>query len=137
MWRQLARESLEAAFQTRYIQLGGVGEWARHYRFLADSGYQLDFAMPDLRIGVEINGGQWQISGHSSGRGLHRDADKQNRALVAGWSIFWLTTDMLDAHGDPVHVQRVVDVVRRKSELRASLARSLATRLDWSFEEEG
>lgn len=103
---------LQAAFETLYRQLGGVGEWEHNYRFMPGRKLELDYAMPPLRIGVEVNGGQWVKSGHSSGRGLHRDADKQNLAIVAGWTIFWLTTDMLTKEAAPLHVGRIVDYVR-------------------------
>lgn len=107
-----AMTPLQAAFETLYRQLGGVGEWEYNYRFLPGRRYELDYALPAIRVGIEVNGGQWVKSGHSSGRGLHRDADKQNRAIEAGWRIFWLTTDMLSPNANPEHVARIVRYVR-------------------------
>ena len=103
---------LQAAFETLYRQLGGVGEWEYNYRFLPGRRYELDYALPAIKTGVEVNGGQWMKSGHSSGRGLHRDADKQNLAILHGWVVFWLTTDMLSPAAAPVHVGRVVEYVK-------------------------
>ena len=103
---------LQAAFETLYRQLGGVGEWEYNYRFLPGRRYELDYALPAIRVGIEVNGGQWVKSGHSSGRGLHRDADKQNRAIEAGGCIFWLTTDMLSPNANPEHVARIVRYIR-------------------------
>lgn len=107
---------LQAAFETLYRQLGGVGEWRYNYRFLPGRRYELDYALPAIRVGVEVQGGQWAKgkSGHSSGRGLHRDADKQNRAIEAGWRIFWLTTDMLSPNANPEHVARIVRYVKER-----------------------
>lgn len=105
---------LQAAFETLYRQLGGVGEWEYNYRFLPGRRYELDYALPAIRVGVEVNGGQWMKSGHSSGRGLHRDADKQNHAVAAGWAVFWLTTDMLQPGSDPAHVERIVSYVKER-----------------------
>lgn len=106
--------SLQAAFETLYRQLGGVGEWEHNYRFMPGRKLELDYAMPPLRIGVEVNGGQWMKSGHSSGRGLHRDADKQNLAILYGWVVFWLTTDMLSPNANPEHVARIVRYVKER-----------------------
>ena len=49
---------LQAAFETLYRQLGGVGEWEYNYRFLPGRRYELDYALPAIRVGIEVNGGQ-------------------------------------------------------------------------------
>lgn len=108
----VAMTPLQTAFETLYRQLGGVGEWRYNYRFLPGRRYELDYALPAIKTGVEVNGGQWMKSGHSSGRGLHRDADKQNLAILHGWVVFWLTTDMLSPNANPEHVARIVRYVR-------------------------
>jgi hypothetical protein len=44
---------------------------------------------------LEVNGGQWVKSAHSSGRGLRRDAEKQNAAVISGWRPIVVTADMV------------------------------------------
>lgn len=50
-------------------------------------GFEVDFALPDRKIGVEIEGGIWHRGGHSTGAGISRDIDKHNLALFTGWRI--------------------------------------------------
>lgn len=54
-----------------------------------------DFAWPAARVALEIQGGQWVKSGHSSGSGLDRDAAKALIAQLDGWALVALTERML------------------------------------------
>lgn len=51
--------------------------------------YRFDYAIPELKIGVEVNGGVWAKgnSGHSSGKGIMRDYEKSNLAQSLGWKV--------------------------------------------------
>ncbi len=65
------------------------------YEFHAERKWALDFAWPDHKVGIEINGNQWVKGGHNTGRGVQRDAEKGNAARFLGWRIFVLVTDHL------------------------------------------
>lgn len=88
--------TLENKFLDLWTLAGGkVEDWKRNLRFdLPESRMELDFAMPELKIAVEVNGGQGKgsESGHGNWKGLERDAKKQNRCVSKGWTLFWLTT---------------------------------------------
>ncbi|QQT60984.1 hypothetical protein I6I97_17435 [Sphingobacterium multivorum] len=51
--------------------------------------YRFDYAIPELKIGIEVNGGVWAKgnSGHSSGKGIMRDYEKSNLAQSLGWKV--------------------------------------------------
>ncbi len=57
--------------------------------FSVDRLYRFDYAIPELKIGIEVNGGVWAKgnSGHSSGKGIMRDYDKSNLAQSLGWKV--------------------------------------------------
>lgn len=59
--------------------------------------YVYDFGVLDKLVLIECNGGTHMRgkSGHSSGAGIARDADKVNQAQVNGYNIFVLTNDKL------------------------------------------
>ena len=58
--------------------------------------FRLDFAHPETKIGIEINGGIYQRnSGHSSIKGLERDYEKACTAAILGWRIFPLSKSMI------------------------------------------
>ena len=56
--------------------------------------YRLDFAHPDSRTGIEIQGGVYNRGRHVTGSGYERDCRKYNLAYTSGWTIFLLTSQM-------------------------------------------
>lgn len=73
--------------------------------------YRWDFIVGDLAI--EINGGSWIKSGHSTGTGLQRDYDKAYEALKAGYRPLSLTgKDVKSGEG----IQKVIQLMKVKSE---------------------
>jgi hypothetical protein len=69
-----------------------------------------DFFVPDANVLIECNGGTWSRgkSGHSSGSGIARDAEKVNAAQLNGYHIFVLTIDKLT----PEYVANVAQFCR-------------------------
>lgn len=104
--------TLENAFDTLWRQCGGLDvPWVKDYKFnLPNSGMELDRALPHLKIGIEIDGGQGQKSGHSNWEGLERDAKKINQCTFTQWQLFKLTTSMMTHE----HVQPIVEYINSK-----------------------
>lgn len=79
-------------YQDEFIQLIkmelGLEVWPEFY-FSTERLYRLDYAIPEHKIGIEVNGGIWAKgnSGHSSGTGILRDYEKSNLAQALGWKI--------------------------------------------------
>ncbi len=59
----------------------------REYRFHPTRKWRFDFAWPEQRLAVEIDGGTWVRGRHVSGGGSHNDRDKRNAAQLAGWRV--------------------------------------------------
>lgn len=59
------------------------------YFFTLERQYRFDYAIPELKIAIEQNGGIWSKgnSGHSSGKGIQRDMDKTALAASLGWTV--------------------------------------------------
>lgn len=57
--------------------------------------FALDYAWPDARLGVEVEGGIWSGGAHGRGSGILRDMEKQNVAVVLGWRILRFTPSHL------------------------------------------
>jgi len=66
------------------------------YRFNPDRRYRFDFCHLESRVAIEINGGRWVKSGHSSGKGLMRDYEKNNLATLDRWWVFYLCDDQIN-----------------------------------------
>jgi very-short-patch-repair endonuclease len=75
--------------------------------------YVADFAWPDARVVVEVQGGTWVKSGHSTGGGIQRDAIKQVTAAVGGWLVLPLTAQMVGEHSG-IWLPRVAAVIRQR-----------------------
>lgn len=87
--------SLEGRWLTRWRAAGGP-EPVRQYQFAPPRKWRFDFAFPDRKLAVEIQGGTWNGGGHSRGSGQRRDAEKFNAAARLGWRLMFWTTDMID-----------------------------------------
>jgi len=77
------------------LQLLGtlVEEWQVEYKFLSDRNFRFDFAWPEKKIALEVEGGTWTISRHTTGKGFEADCLKYNLAAVEGWRIIRATSE--------------------------------------------
>lgn len=67
-----------------------VGE--PEYRFHTDRRWRFDYAWSLYKIAIEIDGGQWQVTG----RDLSREAERNNEAQIAGWCVLHFTSEQID-----------------------------------------
>lgn len=97
MASELFSSDLAAAFRTIWKQLGGC-ELVSEYRFHPTRRWRFDFAIPDKKIALEIEGGIWTEgkSRHFTGTGYTGDCEKYNLATVVGWHVFRFTSLMWD-----------------------------------------
>jgi very-short-patch-repair endonuclease len=57
------------------------------YRFDDVRKFRFDFAWPDRKFAVELEGGIFSKGAHSRPLGILRDIDKGNLAVMKGWSV--------------------------------------------------
>ena len=79
-----------------FAMFGDELPFEREYRFHPARRWRFDFAWPDRRVAVEIDGNAW----HVRGGGRHaQDADreKHNEAVLAGWAVFHLSPQQITA----------------------------------------
>ena len=70
----------------------------REHRFCEGRKWAFDFAWPETKIAVEIEGGTaFGRSRHSKGQGFVNDCQKYNAAARLGWKVFRFTTEMVMA----------------------------------------
>lgn len=83
------------------------------YRFHPERKWRLDYAWPDARVGVEVNGNAWGVKG--GGRhGKAADLEKMNAAQALGWAVFQFTPQMLEL--EPVScVSMVVEAINERT----------------------
>lgn len=57
--------------------------------------YAYDFAIPDLKILIDIQGGTWVNGRHNRAQGMNGDCEKNNLAQFDGYSTFIFTGDQV------------------------------------------
>lgn len=67
----------------------------REARFHPTRKWKIDFAWPDRKIGVEIEGLTWHAGRHTRGSGFEKDCEKYGEAVILGWRILRVTADMV------------------------------------------
>lgn len=66
-------------------------ECVREYRFHPTRQWRFDYAIPDLRIAIEIDGGIWINGRHNRASGYLGDMEKFNTAATLGWVVLKFT----------------------------------------------
>lgn len=70
-----------------------LGKVHPEFRFDENRKWRFDFAIPQVRVALEIEGGIWRAGRHNRGKGMQGDMDKYNSALVLGWRVFRFSTE--------------------------------------------
>jgi very-short-patch-repair endonuclease len=87
---------LERAFAFQ-VKAHGLPEPEREYRFLPPRRWRFDFAWPDARVAVEVEGGAFVQGRHTRGIHFERDAEKYSRAAIEGWCVIRATGNHVDS----------------------------------------
>lgn len=74
----------ELALQIRALDLP---EPIREYPAIKGRKFRFDFAWVERKLLVEVNGGTYTKGAHSTGRGIARDYEKANLAVLQGWRV--------------------------------------------------
>ena len=67
----------------------------KEYRFHPARKWRFDYAIPSIRMAIEVEGGVWTGGRHTSSRGFLGDMEKYNEAALAGWCLVRTTPDRL------------------------------------------
>lgn len=86
---------LEQAFATQ-VRMVGLPDPEREVKLSSEYAHRWDFVWPRYRLAVEINGGIWNVGGHSTGRGILRDMTKLRIATLAGYRSFQFDADAVE-----------------------------------------
>ena len=96
------------AFQLRVLGIQAV----REHRFAPPRRWRFDFAMPELLIAVEIEGGVWTGGRHTRGSGFVADAEKYAEAACLGWRVLRITGEHVRSGQGVKWLERLVALVR-------------------------
>ena len=90
--------ALSAGLDTIFVALlkrDRLPDPAAEYRFHPTRKWRFDFAWPDAKLALEVDGGVWTQGRHTRGAGWLKDAEKFNTAAVMGWRVLRVTPSTL------------------------------------------
>ena len=73
--------------------------------------YRADFAHPEARVTIEVQGGTWNRGRHVQATGYARDARKFNLCQLSDWQVFLLVTETAT---DKAVLQEIAEHIRSK-----------------------
>ena len=91
---KLQQESLSRLFLAHW-ERNELPTLTPEYQFHPTRKWKLDYALPELKIAVEIHGGTRKQGRHNRADGFAKDREKMNEAQAAGWLVIEITDVML------------------------------------------
>ena len=94
------------------IRHAGLPEPTREHAFAApERRWRLDFAWPDLKLAVEVEGMGATFGRHQRRSGFIKDCEKYEALLVRGWTLYRCPSAWIV--GREARVDEVIDVLRQ------------------------
>lgn len=108
--RKAMREQWENLLAA-HLKLKRVTGWEREYQFAQHIGrrWRFDFSFQELKLAVEVEGGEWVQGRHCRPRGFREDCDKYNAAAEAGWRVLRFVPAQIKSAEAVNQIQRIVD----------------------------
>lgn len=95
------------ALLAQQMEVLGIPEPAREYKFCLPRRWRFDFAWPSQRIAVEVEGGTWNYGRHQRPLGFENDCEKYNEAAFLGWRVFRFTKNMIESGDALATIQNI------------------------------
>lgn len=70
-------------------------ECVKEFKFHPVRKWRFDYALPEHKIALEVEGGVWTGGRHTSPKGFLGDMEKYNTATLMGWRVLRTTPDEL------------------------------------------
>ena len=70
-----------------WLEEMGLPPPVAEFRFAPPRRWRLDFAWPESRLALEVEGGVWVRGRHVRGAGFMRDMEKYNILCAMGWRL--------------------------------------------------
>lgn len=85
------------------------------YKFHESRRWRFDFAIPDLRIAIEVEGGIFIYGRHNHAASMLKDFEKYNTAAATGWKILKFTPRQLNEVQTFETIRSAVEYARKNT----------------------
>lgn len=93
-------------------------ECVKEFKFHPNRRWRFDYAIPEHKIAVEVEGGVWTNGRHTRPQGFLGDIEKYNTATLMGWRVFRTTpTDLVRTATLKMIKQAILGVYEPESSL--------------------
>lgn len=90
--------SAQEQIQEAFFRSHGLPEFVTEHQFAPPRRWRFDFAWPEHKIALEVEGGVWTEGRHTRGKGFLDDVEKYNEAVCLGWRVVrTVPTELLTA----------------------------------------
>jgi hypothetical protein len=69
------------------LQAEGFSGWTREHKFLPKRRFKFDFAFPEIKVAIEVEGGVFTRGRHVRPKGFIDDCFKYSMAAINGWLV--------------------------------------------------
>lgn len=80
----------------------------KEFKFHPKRRWRFDYAIPEHKIAVEVEGGVWTGGRHTRPQGFLGDIEKYNTATLMGWRVFRTTPDELLKTGTLILLKQAI-----------------------------
>lgn len=108
----------EMEYRFGAVAAGGPGKGLRAR--LTEAGlkdWRFDFAWPNLKLAVEVEGGAWVGGRHTRGKGFLEDLRKYQAAQMMGWTVYRTAGELIKS-GEAV--KTIEELIKACREARAA-----------------
>lgn len=71
------------------------GSVVKEYRFAPDRRFKADYALPQVKVLIEVEGGVFTSGRHTRGAGYISDLEKYNLAALLGFRVYRFTPEQV------------------------------------------
>lgn len=93
--RQNARKTPKTDMFTTLCRSDLQVECIKELKFHSQRRWRFDYAIPEYKIAIEVEGGVWTQGRHTRPQGFLGDVEKYNTATAMGWRLLRCTPDTL------------------------------------------
>ena len=106
-----------------HIRAEKLQEPLREYRFHNKRRWRFDFAWPDIKFAVEIEGvthygknsnGTMKLGRHQTSKGMQNDCEKYGEAMLLGWNVYRCTQQMVKSGQAIEMIKNLICVIEER-----------------------